>query len=94
LEKVLPRLLVKRYAFDIEILSVAYHLGYTRIHDGPVELDATKYALSSIKSSTIIDMLKDTLAVFYRLKILHYYDTSSQRHWQFDPELNFRVNLG
>jgi glycosyltransferase involved in cell wall biosynthesis len=30
--KVLPRLLVKNYAFDLEILSVANRLGFTRIY--------------------------------------------------------------
>ncbi len=70
----LDRLLVKAYAFDIEMLAVAKRLGYTNIHDGPVEMDATKMAYSNIKSSTIINMLRETLAVYYRLRILKYYD--------------------
>ena len=41
LEDVLPRLVVKQFAFDIEILAVAYHLGYRRIFEAPVELDFT-----------------------------------------------------
>ena len=39
LEDVLPRLLVKQFAFDIEILAVAYHLGYRRIYEAPVQID-------------------------------------------------------
>lgn len=95
LEDVLPRLLVKRYAFDIEILAVAYHLGYRKIYEVPVELTFGDW--SSITSSNFIKtvgkMLWDTGAVFYRLHVLHYYDDSSRRKWRYDPELNFRINV-
>src|SRR3990170_1741281 len=33
LEKVLPRLLVKRWAFDLEMLAAAHRLGFTRIYE-------------------------------------------------------------
>lgn len=97
LEDVLPRLLVKQFAFDIEILAVAYRLGYRRIYEAPVQID-----FFSAKSSivfrklllVIFNMVKDTLAVFYRLRIRHYYDTASKRKWRYDPELNFRINIG
>ncbi len=74
LEDVLPKLLVKAYAFDIEMLTVAMRLGYKKIHDGPVKMDARKIAYSSIRAVTIWSMLRDTLAVYYRLNILHYYE--------------------
>lgn len=96
LEDVFPRLLVKHFAFDIEILAVAHYLGYNRIYEAPVELDFT--GVSSITSKSfwiiILLMLWDTLAVFYRLKILHYYDNLNKRKWRYDPELNFRINIG
>lgn len=94
LEKVLPRLLVKQFAFDIEILAVARRLRFEKIHDGPIEMDARKMKYSSIKASTVWSMLLDTLAIFYRLKILRYYDDHNKRKWRYDPELNFKVNLG
>jgi len=94
LEKVLPRLLVKKYAFDIEILAVAYRSGFKKIHDGPVELDASKYKYSSVTFGTAWAMLLDTLAVFYRLKILRYYDDKNKRKWLYDPDLDFKVNIG
>ena len=79
LEKVLPRLLIKKYAFDIEILAVARRLGFTKIHDGPVEMDGEKLEKhSNIKLETIWNMFFDTLAVFYRLKILRYYDNHNR----------------
>jgi glycosyltransferase involved in cell wall biosynthesis len=96
LEDVLPRLLVKEFAFDIEILAVAYHLGYRRIFESPIELNFShvKSTISTKKFWVVIlSMIKDTLAVYYRLNIRHYYDTASQRKWILDPELNFRVNV-
>lgn len=95
LEDVLPRLLVKRFAFDIEILAVAHHLGYTRIFEAPVELDFS--AVSTITSTKVLkeiwNVLWDTIAVFYRLRILHYYDSTNKHRWRYDPELDFRINL-
>ena len=94
-EDVFPRLIVKKFAFDIEILAVAHHLGYKRIYEAPVELDFS--GASSITSKNfwtiIISTLLDTLAVFYRLRILRYYDGTNKRRWRYDPELNFRINL-
>lgn len=100
LEKVLPRLIVKTFAFDIEILSVANYLGFKRIYEAPVEI-TLNYGQSSIGTilfnkrvlKTVILMLLDTLAVFYRLRVRNYYSDSNQRKWRFDPELNFRVNV-
>lgn len=97
LEEVLPRLLVKKFAFDIEILAVAYHLGFRKIYEAPVEIDlfSAKSSISLQKVFPIVlNMLKDTLAVFYRLRIRRYYDNASKRKWRFDPELNFRINIG
>jgi hypothetical protein len=95
LEDVLPRLLVKRYAFDIEMLAVAYRLGYKKIYEAPIELNFGEW--SSITSQNfwqhIFLMLWDTFAVFYRLKILKYYYNGSRRKWTYDPELNFRINI-
>lgn len=90
LEKVLPRLVIKQFAFDIEILAVARKLGFAKIHDGPVEMDATKFKYSSIKNSTIFSMLWDTVAVFYRLNILNYYDDKNVKNWKKDSDLSFK----
>ena len=76
LQNVLPRLLVKKYAFDIEMLAVAHRLGYKRIFEAPINLEWTEgnSVLSKSLWETIYHMLIDTAAIFYRLKILHYYD--------------------
>lgn len=98
LEKVLPRLLVKQFAFDVEMLAVANSLGYKRIYEAPVDIKLRFGGASTITSQrflkTVFAMLLDTLAIFYRLKILGYYSDKNKRKWKFDPELNFRVNIG
>lgn len=83
-QDVLPRLLVKAYAFDIELLAVSYYLGYKRIYEAPVELDFTGVSGISSKSfwRVILHMLWDTIAVFYRLRILRYYDKVNKKNWK------------
>ena len=96
LEDVLPRLLVKKYAFDIEMLAVANRIGYTRIFEAPVELHWREIESSISKSlfRSIWEMFADTLAVFYRLYILKYYDNASNRKWRYDKDLDFKINIG
>lgn len=79
-EKILPRLLVKSYAMDIEMLSVAKYLGFKRIYEAPIEVKFDKRS-SAIKWSTSFWMAWDTAAVFYRLRILHYYDEKNKNAW-------------
>jgi glycosyltransferase involved in cell wall biosynthesis len=98
LEKVLPRLLVKRYAFDLEVLTVAYRLGFRRIFEAPIKIsynfkDLTHASLIFGPNGMYYSLL-DTLAVIYRLKILRYYDDHNRRKWQYDPELDFKINIG
>lgn len=75
-KKVFSKIIVKSFAFDIEVLAVAYKFGYVKIYESPIRL--TFRGKSSITSvsfwSIIFWMLWDTAAVFYRLKILNYYD--------------------
>lgn len=71
LGEALDRMLVKTYAFDLELLSIAYGRG-AKISEAPVEIRfGGKFG--ALKPRTVRDMMKDTLAVFYRLRILHYY---------------------
>lgn len=75
LEGVLPKVMVKRYAFDIEILANAHRLGY-EIIESPIELNMG--FSSHVNKKAIWSMLVDTAAVFYRMKILKYYDRDKQ----------------
>jgi glycosyltransferase involved in cell wall biosynthesis len=73
LRDVLPRVMAKRFAFDIELLSIAHHLGY-RIADAPVVLGFNR-RYGRINYREVWRIFLDTLAIFYRLRVLHYYDT-------------------
>lgn len=95
LEKVLPRLLVKKYAIDIELLAVSDRLGFKRIYEAPIELNwkDVNSKISSNLPNSIWNIFWDTLAVFYRLKILRYYDDSAKRNRVYDKDLEFTVNV-
>ena len=71
LEDILPRVLVKRYAFDLELLVNANHRGY-KIVEAPVEINF--HFTSGINILDIWHIFVDTMAIFYRLRILKYYD--------------------
>ena len=79
---VFPRLLVKKFAFDIEMLAVANTLGYTKIYEAPVKLN---FEAGSISYSGLIAILLksfwDTLGIFYRIRILKYYRISNKKNW-------------
>jgi glycosyltransferase involved in cell wall biosynthesis len=72
LRKVLPRILVKKFAFDLEILVNANHLGY-KITEAPIVL-RTQRQYGRIGLMAIFTTLWDTLTIFYRMYILKYYD--------------------
>lgn len=67
----LERMLVKTYAFDLELLSIAASRG-AKIAEAPVVIRfGNKFG--ALKPKTVWQMSLDTLAVFYRLRLLRYY---------------------
>ena len=72
LEDVFPRVLVKRFAFDAELLTVSNMRGYS-ISEVPVEVKHNDHK-KSVDALEILKMLRDTLAVFYRRYIVRYYE--------------------
>ncbi|SRR6266568_1380425 len=77
---VLPRLVVKRYAFDIEILAVAYSRNYKRIYEAPVEINFKQNGITSWGIPKVVYlMIWDTFAVFYRLRILRFYQSKKKQ---------------
>lgn len=94
IEDILPRLLVKKFAFDIEMLVVAYSLGYKRIFEAPIELDFNfkGSVLSQKLFNELLDAFWDTIAIFYRLRFLRYYEDKNKRRWKYDQELKFSIN--
>lgn len=73
LEWAFPRMLVKAFAFDLEVLAIAVSRRFT-ITEAPVQVDFHG-SWSGIPIRAIRSVLNDTLAVFYRLHILRYYDS-------------------
>ena len=72
LENVFPRILVKRFAFDLEVLVNAHKLGY-KFAEAPIILNNNRN-YNRIGVNSVLNMLWDTLAVWYRMNILKYYD--------------------
>lgn len=68
---IFPRLAVKRYAFDVELLAVA-HLYGLKVVEMPVniKLDA------KFKPTEMWHMFLDLLGIAYRLRIIHWYQRS------------------
>ncbi len=74
LETVFHRLMVKKYAYDVELLAAAVRLGYS-VHEIPVVLQFRReLKWGRIRFNDISAIVVDTLAIFYRLRILRYYD--------------------
>jgi len=82
---VLPRLVVKEFAFDVEILSVCRYLGFTRIYEAPIELNwdsrNTNFTPLLIFDRHIRYMLIDTLAIYYRMYVLNQYSDKNKSKW-------------
>ncbi|MGC8626118.1 MAG: glycosyltransferase [Acidimicrobiales bacterium] len=72
LDAVLPRMLEKRFAFDLELIVIARRLGYRRFLEAPVRI--RHQFTSTVSWRSVYRTLLDTAAIFYRLRILHYYD--------------------
>ena len=73
LREAISRIIVKQYAFDLEILVNLHHLGY-HIVSAPVVLNFGRRAWGRIGVQAVYHTALDTLAIFYRLRILKYYD--------------------
>lgn len=74
LRKVMKRVLCKRYAFDVEILANAHHLGY-KIVEAPIVLTyrrTVKWGRITFKDLWHTGL--DTLAIWYRMFIVKTYD--------------------
>ena len=73
LEAILPKVLCKKYAFDLELLVNASHRGY-KIAEAPIELNWQRFE-NRLTLKDIWKLALDTAAIFYRLNILRYYDS-------------------
>jgi glycosyltransferase involved in cell wall biosynthesis len=72
LETVVPLLLIKRYAYDLELLAVGAEFGFDRVEETPIRLDY-RFSGSGITSDAVRWMFVDTLAIAYRIHFRHWY---------------------
>lgn len=72
IDSVIPKILVKRFAYDVEILVNARHMGFKMV-EAPIELNF-KRKMGRVKLKDIARISLDTAAIFYRMYVLKYYD--------------------
>ena len=73
LRKIFNVMLVKRYAFDVEMLAVANRFNL-KIRESPIKITLD----CSFKLQDIVKMFIDVLGISYRLRIIHFY----QKTWK------------
>ena len=74
IKPVINMIRIKGFAFDIEVLAIINRLGY-KIVDAPVILEyGRSVSWGRINLNTILNVLFDTIKIFYWLNILKYYD--------------------
>ena len=71
-DEVVPLLLVKRFAFDLELLAVANGARLRPHAEMPVRLEY-RFTGSALGSIAVFRALWDTAAIFYRLRVLRTY---------------------
>lgn len=72
LRDVFPKIVVRKFAFDLEVLAIARRLGY-KIAEAPIVVtQRRKYG--RMGPQVMWQTGWDTLAIFYRMNILKYYD--------------------
>ena len=72
LATVVPLLLIKQYAFDLEVLAVGAEFGFDRIEEAPIQLDY-RFTGTGITRQAVRRMFLDTLAIAYRIHVRHWY---------------------
>ena len=84
-----PRLVCKRYALDLELLTVAHRLGYS-VAETPITLTFQK-EFGHIKFADARNIIVDTMAIFYRLYVLRYYDSSLRPVVEVEPKVSIVI---
>jgi dolichol-phosphate mannosyltransferase len=94
LDLVVPLLLIKRYAFDLELLAVGGQFGFDRIEEMPVQLDY-RFTGTSINRQAVQRMFIDTLAIAYRIHLRHWYvrQFSALQRERTDAQMAFDASV-
>lgn len=72
LQYAFDRMLVKRFAFDVELLAIAHSAGYS-ITEAPIRMHFGNKR-GSLTMANVKNVLNDTLAIFYRMRFMRYYE--------------------
>ncbi len=83
LEDILPRLLCKRFAMDLELLVTAHRHG-AKIVEAPVIVTRER-AFNRIGTNDVRNVAQDTAAIWYRTYLLRYYDRPVVRWRELTP---------
>ncbi len=86
-----PKVFVKRYAFDLELLLNSIKDGYT-IAEVPIEINFVRANGGRIKLKDIGHIFKDTMGIFYRIKMTNFYDCPKKE--VIASIENLEVNVG
>lgn len=79
LKPIMSTILVKRFAFDIEVLALFHYAGY-KIAEAPIKLEFRREeSWGRIKFKDMFGAMWDTLAVFYRMYIRKYYSKGMKK---------------
>ncbi len=89
LERAFPRMVTKTYALDLELMVAANQLGYS-IAEAPIRIDFQR-EFGRIGWTDIRNIVIDTLAVFYRLRILGYYGSPLRPAVDYEPKISIVV---
>ena len=76
-ERIMDAALVKRFAFDLDLLVLAPHVGFRRILEAPIRINYK--ILSSTSPRAVFRMLWETPAIFDWVRILRSYDLANPR---------------
>jgi len=79
-KKIMDTILVKRYAYDVEMLAVAQLLKL-KIAELPVKIEQK----SRFSLKAVMYMLIDLLGIAYRLRIIRWYQKSIEKHEKYKP---------
>ncbi len=69
---ILERMLIKHFAFDLELLTIAQSCGY-KLAEAPICIPDFGRRWGCLSFTTLWRTAIDTLAIIYRTRILHYY---------------------
>ena len=72
---VLPSMVEQGYAFDLELLVLARAHGYRHLIEAPLRIG--RRFSSTVSPRVVAEMLRDTLAIWWRLRVRHSYGRAS-----------------